>query len=92
MSDSPTFEQYQAALIEHGDHLVRVEMNVLQLTMLLYSLQLALRHPQYPDTMRAWVEPFVEGALDNLERISPTIAATWAAGNDWTHAILEEAP
>lgn len=84
MSHLPDFDDYSAAMQQHAAKTLRVEMNVLQLTMLISTLQLALRHPDYPEGMRAIVEDFLDGAIDNLTRLSPIIGATMLAGNDPT--------
>ena len=87
MSTLPDEAAYAAAMLEHGDHPVRVDMSVLQLTMLVSSLQLALRHPSYPEGMRPYVEEFLAGATQNLTRLSPVLGAVMEAGNDPTQDV-----
>lgn len=93
MSDSPSFDAYRAALVRHQEHHVRLEMRVLDLTMLLSALQLSLRHPRFPASVRPYVEGFVSGAIDNLERLNPVLGRTFRAGSDPNHDIpVEEEP
>jgi hypothetical protein len=84
MSLLPDDIAYADAIQEHGDHPVHVNTSVIELTMLLTTLQLALRHPEYPETMRPYVEAFLDGAIANLTRLSPIIGQVMAAGNDLT--------
>lgn len=87
MPESPDFAAYHAAMTAHAEHPVRVEMSVMQLTMLLSALQLALRHPHFPASIRQWVEPWVEEAITNLGRLDPALETTLRAGNDPTQDV-----
>jgi hypothetical protein len=89
MSPLPDEAAYAAAMADHGAQAVHVDLTVLQLTMLLSTLQLALRHPAYPPHMRASVERFLDGATQTLTRLSPVLGQLIAAGN--VPALDEEA-
>jgi hypothetical protein len=88
MPETPSFDAYRDALAQHAAHPVMVELTVLQLTMLLSTLQVALRHPDYPASMRPYVEQFITGAIENLRRLNVTLADTMAAGNDPTQDVV----
>jgi hypothetical protein len=83
----PDKAAYAEAMREYGVHPIRVEMTVVQLTMILSTLQLALRHPRYPEAMRPYVAEFLEGAIEHLTHLSPVIGEVMAAGNDPTHDV-----
>jgi len=88
MSETPSFEQYEAAIAQHGAHPIKVEMSVVQVTFVISALQLALRHPQFPAALRSSLTDFIQGAIEGLEGLSPTISKAMQAGNDLTQDVM----
>ncbi len=79
---TPDFEAYLAAMVQHQHVMVALEVDLLTFTMLVASVQLALRHPAYPPAMREYLEPWLTEKLARLRALSPDIAAALEAGMD----------
>lgn len=88
--DDPRFAPYLAARTRHGTHHVRLDTTVADLLVLVGALQLALRLPALPRSVRANVEAFVAGALDGVARLDPVLAEVARLGHDPAADVSEE--
>jgi hypothetical protein len=79
---TPAFEAYLEAMAQHQHVTVAMEVDLLTFTMLVASVQLALRHPAYPPSLRERIEPWLTEKLARLHALSPDIAAALEAGMD----------
>lgn len=71
-----------ATLHQFHAHPVQLDLDVQQLTMLIGPLQLALRHPGFPATSRAFLEPRLEQVITEVGALSPDLEWLLRAGND----------
>jgi hypothetical protein len=87
MSEAMLYAQYQAAMQRVGEDPVVLETHVLEMTVIIAALQLALRHPLFPQHSKAVVEPFVQGFIDQLRQKDLVIAQVLERGSDPHHDV-----
>lgn len=75
-------ERALAALQQWQAHPVQVDLDVLQLTMLIGALQLALRHPHFPATSRRFVTHWLGLMIATVGGLDEDLEALLRAGND----------
>ena len=71
----PEYERLRATWIDFT-------MDGFTAMILVGALQLALRHPAYPETIRPTVAKATENIINGIRQISPTIAMTCDLGWD----------
>jgi hypothetical protein len=52
-------QEYQDAIHEHGMKQLKLETNVINMSFIVAAVQLALRHPEFPDAVRPYVRAFL---------------------------------
>ena len=76
------FPRYLAAMLRHGTDPVQVDTTIADLMVVTSALQLALRHPQMPRSIRESVEAFLEGVFQALQARDPVFGEIGRLGND----------
>ena len=74
--------RYTQALRGHGDDPVVVESDVTTIVMIVGALQLALRHPRFPSTMRMVIDGILTCWSEKLASVDPLFAEVIALGDD----------
>jgi hypothetical protein len=87
MSHDPLSAQYVAALQRVGDDPVVLETRVIEMTVIIAALQLALRHPLFPQDSTAVVAPFVQHVIEQMRAKDLVIAEVLERGNDPQHDV-----
>jgi hypothetical protein len=83
----PDPEAYAAALRQYGLHPVRIDTDVVTITVLVGALQLAVRHPQLPAQTRAVVTAWLAETIATVGTLAPDIEALLRLGQDPAYDI-----
>jgi predicted membrane-bound spermidine synthase len=72
--------QHEMTVLVNSTPRIQVELSPLTSWLLLSTIQLALRHPNFPETTRQYVEPF---ARELQQRVAPSGALAIVAERGW---------
>ena len=87
MRDDPLYAQYEAAMKLFGPDPVVLETTVLAMTVIVAALQLALRHPLFPQESTKVIAPFVARFIEQMRAKDLVIAQVLERGNDPPHDV-----
>ena len=85
MRDDPLYAQYEAAMRRLSRDPVVLETRVLEMTVIVGALQLALRHPLFPKDSKRVIEPFIASFIAQIKAKDLVIAEVLERGNDPRH-------
>lgn len=85
-------EQALQMLSKYRYHPTILEMDVQHLLMVVGAIQLALRHPNFPDTSRQLLDNWLQNVSSQVAQISPDLASLFQKGNDPAQDVPIPAP
>jgi hypothetical protein len=78
----PLEARYVAEMLAHATTPVVLEVTLSNLGEIVAGIQLALRHPRFPPTVRAGLESFLAQTIAAVGVRYPGVAEGWRRGND----------
>jgi hypothetical protein len=82
MTTDPLEARYVAEMLAHATTPVVIEVTLSNLGEIVAGIQLALRHPRFPLTVRAGLESFLVQTIAAVGTKYPAVAEGWRRGND----------